>query len=199
MLSGWRVGGWTALRGLGQPRIVLDDLGTCPWTLDLAPTAPQPLMSTTFSPSGDFPHNLPTMTRHTVGEPGASALTATLASVLQHLLLQSRYLGIDCSVLMGANIARDIGHEELSGAVIGYTNPQASAGGGSGAGVWWGMPCAQGMGGVRDWMHQSSGLGLAQGDGTHTMQQAGVGEAIGRAASVRGGYKHGAWGMPHVP
>lgn len=34
----------------------------------------------------------------------------------------TKYLGIDCSVLMGANIAGDIGKEELSEAVIGYTN-----------------------------------------------------------------------------
>ena len=33
-----------------------------------------------------------------------------------------KYLNIDCSVLMGANIAGDIGREELSEAVIGYTN-----------------------------------------------------------------------------
>jgi hypothetical protein len=32
------------------------------------------------------------------------------------------YLNVDCSVLMGANIARDIGQEQLSEAVIGYTN-----------------------------------------------------------------------------
>ena len=34
----------------------------------------------------------------------------------------SKYLGIDCSVLMGANIAEGIGREELSEAVIGYSN-----------------------------------------------------------------------------
>ncbi|GBF87939.1 glycerol-3-phosphate dehydrogenase [Raphidocelis subcapitata] len=33
----------------------------------------------------------------------------------------SKYLGIDCSVLMGANIATAIGREELSEAVIGYS------------------------------------------------------------------------------
>jgi len=33
-----------------------------------------------------------------------------------------KYLGIDCSVLMGANIAADIGKEQLSEAVIGYNN-----------------------------------------------------------------------------
>lgn len=33
-----------------------------------------------------------------------------------------RQLGIDCSVLMGANIAGDIGKQELSEAVIGYNN-----------------------------------------------------------------------------
>ena len=37
-------------------------------------------------------------------------------------MLPPRYLGIDCSVLMGANIAEDIAREELSEAVIGYTN-----------------------------------------------------------------------------
>jgi glycerol-3-phosphate dehydrogenase (NAD+) len=34
----------------------------------------------------------------------------------------SKYLNIDCSVLMGANIAMDIGREQLSEAVIGYSN-----------------------------------------------------------------------------
>ena len=34
----------------------------------------------------------------------------------------SKYLNIDCSVLMGANIAMDIGKEQLSEAVIGYSN-----------------------------------------------------------------------------
>jgi glycerol-3-phosphate dehydrogenase len=34
----------------------------------------------------------------------------------------SSYLNVDCSVLMGANIAADIGQEQLSEAVIGYTN-----------------------------------------------------------------------------
>lgn len=34
----------------------------------------------------------------------------------------TKYLNIDCSVLMGANIAGDIGREQLSEAVIGYTN-----------------------------------------------------------------------------
>lgn len=34
----------------------------------------------------------------------------------------NRHLGIDCSVLMGANIAEGIGREELSEAVIGYSN-----------------------------------------------------------------------------
>ncbi|PNG99072.1 Glycerol-3-phosphate dehydrogenase [NAD(+)], partial [Tetrabaena socialis] len=33
-----------------------------------------------------------------------------------------RNLGIDCAVLMGANIATDIAHEELSEAVIGFDN-----------------------------------------------------------------------------
>ncbi|KXZ53840.1 hypothetical protein GPECTOR_6g758 [Gonium pectorale] len=33
-----------------------------------------------------------------------------------------RYLNIDCAVLMGANIATDIGREQLSEAVIGYDN-----------------------------------------------------------------------------
>ncbi len=33
-----------------------------------------------------------------------------------------RYLGVDCSVLMGANIAKDIAAEQLSEAVIGYNN-----------------------------------------------------------------------------
>lgn len=32
-----------------------------------------------------------------------------------------KYLNMDCSVLMGANIAKDIGNEELSEAVIGYS------------------------------------------------------------------------------
>jgi glycerol-3-phosphate dehydrogenase (NAD+) len=32
------------------------------------------------------------------------------------------YLGVSCSVLMGANIAADIGAEQLSEAVIGYTS-----------------------------------------------------------------------------
>eukprot|EP00798_Chlamydomonas_sp_ICE-L_P025777 gene25777-11445_t len=34
----------------------------------------------------------------------------------------SKYLGVDCSVMMGANIAADIGQEQLSEAVIGYYN-----------------------------------------------------------------------------
>eukprot|EP00879_Flechtneria_rotunda_P018060 GHRR01018929.1.p1 GENE.GHRR01018929.1~~GHRR01018929.1.p1 ORF type:complete len:615 (+),score=140.48 GHRR01018929.1:3-1847(+) len=34
----------------------------------------------------------------------------------------NKYLNIDCSVLMGANIAGDIGREQLSEAVIGYSN-----------------------------------------------------------------------------
>lgn len=34
----------------------------------------------------------------------------------------SKYLNIDCSVLMGANIATDIGKEELSECVIGYSD-----------------------------------------------------------------------------
>lgn len=34
----------------------------------------------------------------------------------------TKYLAIDCSVLMGANIAGDIGLEQLSEAVIGYSN-----------------------------------------------------------------------------
>ncbi|KAF5831797.1 NAD-dependent glycerol-3-phosphate dehydrogenase N-terminus-domain-containing protein, partial [Dunaliella salina] len=39
----------------------------------------------------------------------------------------SRILGIDCSVLMGANIAGDIAKEELSEAVIAYTSRDAGA------------------------------------------------------------------------
>ncbi|KAF6254612.1 HAD-like domain-containing protein [Scenedesmus sp. NREL 46B-D3] len=38
--------------------------------------------------------------------------------------LITKYLAIDCSVLMGANIAGDIGREQLSEAVIGYSNPE---------------------------------------------------------------------------
>uniref|UniRef100_C5H3W0 Glycerol-3-phosphate dehydrogenase [NAD(+)] n=1 Tax=Dunaliella viridis TaxID=140095 RepID=C5H3W0_9CHLO len=37
----------------------------------------------------------------------------------------SRILGIDCSVLMGANIAADIGREELSEAVVAYSSRDA--------------------------------------------------------------------------
>eukprot|EP00882_Tetradesmus_deserticola_P031018 GHRQ01035054.1.p1 GENE.GHRQ01035054.1~~GHRQ01035054.1.p1 ORF type:complete len:466 (+),score=230.35 GHRQ01035054.1:636-2033(+) len=36
--------------------------------------------------------------------------------------LITQYLALDCSVLMGANIAADIGREQLSEAVIGYSN-----------------------------------------------------------------------------
>eukprot|EP00775_Hariotina_reticulata_P002377 gene2377-2682_t len=36
----------------------------------------------------------------------------------------TKYLNIDCSVLMGANIAGDIGREQLSEAVIGYNNKE---------------------------------------------------------------------------
>ncbi|WIA14356.1 hypothetical protein OEZ85_002885 [Tetradesmus obliquus] len=38
--------------------------------------------------------------------------------------LVAKYLALDCSVLMGANIAGDIGREQLSEAVIGYANPE---------------------------------------------------------------------------
>lgn len=34
----------------------------------------------------------------------------------------ARYLGVDCSVLMGANIAHDIASGQLSEAVIGYSS-----------------------------------------------------------------------------
>jgi hypothetical protein len=40
--------------------------------------------------------------------------------LISHMV--QKYLTMDCSVLMGANIAGDIAREELSEAVIGYTN-----------------------------------------------------------------------------
>jgi glycerol-3-phosphate dehydrogenase (NAD+) len=41
--------------------------------------------------------------------------------------LISSKLRLDCSVLMGANIATDIGREELSEATLGYTSPENAA------------------------------------------------------------------------
>ncbi|EFJ50801.1 hypothetical protein VOLCADRAFT_57957 [Volvox carteri f. nagariensis] len=61
-------------------------------------------------------------------KPGASAISLTKGMRVRpegpQLISQMvrRNLGIDCAVLMGANIATDIGREQLSEAVIGYDN-----------------------------------------------------------------------------
>ncbi|GIL57042.1 hypothetical protein Vafri_12308 [Volvox africanus] len=61
-------------------------------------------------------------------KPGAAAISLTKGMRVRpegpQLISQMvrRYLGIDCAVLMGANIATDIGREQLSEAVIGYDN-----------------------------------------------------------------------------
>nr|QKY14970.1 glycerol-3-phosphate dehydrogenase (NAD+) (GPDA) [Polytomella parva] len=60
---------------------------------------------------------------------GAFALSLTKGMRVRRDGLQlisqmvSRHTSMDCAVLMGANIAADIGKEELSEAVIGFTNP----------------------------------------------------------------------------
>ncbi|KAI8466342.1 MAG: NAD-dependent glycerol-3-phosphate dehydrogenase N-terminus-domain-containing protein [Monoraphidium minutum] len=60
-------------------------------------------------------------------KPGAIAVSLTKGMRVRtdgpQLISQmvSKYLAIDCSVLMGANIATDIGKEQLSEAVIGYS------------------------------------------------------------------------------
>ncbi|GIL83780.1 hypothetical protein Vretimale_10573 [Volvox reticuliferus] len=65
-------------------------------------------------------------------KPGASAISLTKGMRVRpegpQLISQMvrRYLGIDCAVLMGANIATDIGREQLSEAVIGYDNFDAA-------------------------------------------------------------------------
>ncbi|GLI64296.1 hypothetical protein VaNZ11_007519 [Volvox africanus] len=61
-------------------------------------------------------------------KPGAAAISLTKGMRVRpegpQLISQMvrRYLGIECAVLMGANIATDIGREQLSEAVIGYEN-----------------------------------------------------------------------------
>ncbi|KXZ53839.1 hypothetical protein GPECTOR_6g757 [Gonium pectorale] len=61
-------------------------------------------------------------------KPGAAAISLTKGMRVRpegpQLISQMvrRYLNIDCAVLMGANIATDIGREQLSEAVIGYDN-----------------------------------------------------------------------------
>ncbi|KAG2432760.1 hypothetical protein HYH02_012893 [Chlamydomonas schloesseri] len=61
-------------------------------------------------------------------KPGAAAISLTKGMRVTpegpELISQivRRTLGIDCSVLMGGNIAEDVGREQLSEAVIGYSN-----------------------------------------------------------------------------
>ncbi|GLC44857.1 hypothetical protein PLESTM_001654900, partial [Pleodorina starrii] len=65
-------------------------------------------------------------------KPGAVAISLTKGMRVRpegpQLISQMvrRYLGIDCSVLMGANIATDIGREQMSEAVIGYDDLDAA-------------------------------------------------------------------------
>ncbi|KAG2446311.1 hypothetical protein HXX76_000899 [Chlamydomonas incerta] len=65
-------------------------------------------------------------------KPGAAAISLTKGMRVRpegpQLISQMvrRLLGIDCCVLMGANIATDIGREQLSEAVIGYDNLDAA-------------------------------------------------------------------------